>query len=1074
MTEARPPEAAREGRGPIVWMTHNRVAANLLMIVLMVGGLLTIPRITKEVFPTAELDVVTVRLPYPGASPEEVEQGVILAVEEAVRGLEGVKEVRSFADEGVGLVNVELMLGQSRDQKLDEVQSEVGRITSFPQDAERPTVSLASTRRQVISLIYHGDVKEKTLRDLVERAREQLLARPEITLVELAGVRPLEIAIEVSQDTLRRYGLTLQGVAETVSAASIDLPAGDIATARTEIALRTTERAETARAFERVELVSRPDGTRVRLADVATVRDTFEDIDQAAFYDGRLAARIDVYRVGDQSPLEVADAVKAFARQERARLPPNVGVAIWNDQSQIYADRMGLLLRNGLIGLTLVLLVLGLALEPRLAFWVTLGIPISFLGGLLFLPAADVTINLISLFAFIVTLGLVVDDAIVVGESVYRRRQQGAALRAAAIEGTREVARPVVFSILTTCTAFAPMLFVPGVAGQFFRNIPIVVILVLLASLAESLLVLPAHLSHPMPRLLALVLTPFLWLMSKLRSDRVSVLLDRFIERRYVPAVRRAVRYRYVTIAIGVFLVLGALGLQLGGRIGFTFLPRIEADEVTATLEMQVGTPFSITRDVAAELSEVARSTVAELAGPTALAGIYTEIGVLTRERTGDAAPPRTGSHFAQITVHLGPAGERDFRSSEFAERWRRAVGDVNRAQTLTYSYSLGATEGPPITLRLSHPDISTLEAAAADLADALRIYRGVRDVDEGFSYGKQRIDVELTPEGRAHGLTSTQLARELRGAFFGAEAQRFQRDRNEVRVYVRLPESERASLDALESLIIRTPQGGEIPLRRAADLRWGRAFTRIERTAMQRTINVTADIAGGITANQVVTDLSASFVPRLLEKYPELTLAPGGQQEAQAESLENLGAGFLLALIAMFALLAVAFRSYVQPLIVLCAIPFGMIGAVLGHLLLGYDLSLSSLFGLVALSGVVVNDSLLIGTAINAARERERDLVAATVQGAARRFRPVLLTSLTTFFGLSPMIFETSVQARFLIPMAISLGFGILFATLILAFIVPCLYLAVEDARRGVQRGLDRALGEPEPPEPAADQTTP
>lgn len=1070
MTEDNARERPRQSSGgPIAWMTRNRVAANLLMIVLLVGGVLTIPRITKEVFPTAELDVVTVQVPYPGASPEEVEQGVILAVEEAVRGLEGVKEVRSFADEGLGLVNVELMLGAGRDQMLDDVQNEVGRITSFPEDAERPIVSLATTRRQVISLVYYGDVKDTTLRDLVERARERLLAEPEITLVELSGVRPREIAIEVSRDALRRYGLTLQQIADRVDAASIDLPAGDLETPRSEIALRTTERAETAQAFERVVLISRPDGTQVLLGDVATIRDTFRDIDQAAFYDGKPAARVDVYRVGDQNPLEVAETIKAFAQQERERLPPSVGVATWNDQSQIYADRMGLLVRNGLIGLTLVLLVLGLALEPHLAFWVTLGIPVSFLGGLLFLPAADVTINLISLFAFIVTLGLVVDDAIVVGEAVYRRRQQGADFRKAAIEGTREVGRPVVFSILTTCTAFAPMLFVPGVAGQFFRNIPIVVILVLLASLAESLLVLPAHLSHPMPRLLALVLRPFLWLMSKLRSDKISAWLDRFIERRYVPAVRRVLRFRYVTLAAGVFLILGVIGLQLGGRLGFSFLPRIEDDEITATLEMPVGTPFSTTREVAAELGDTARRLATDMGGAEILEGVYTEIGILSRERTTGGAPPQTGSHYASVTVDLVAAGQREFRSSAFANRWRERVGSVPTAQTLTYSYSLGATQGPPIDLRLSHPDVDTLEAAAADLADAMRRYEGVRDVDDGFSYGKRRIDFTLTPEGRAQGLTSAQLARELRGAFFGAEAQRFQRGRNEVRVYVRLPEQERASLEALEDMVIQTPAGGEIPLRRAADLKWDRAFTRIERTGMQRTLNVTGEVVGDVTANQVVADLEADVLPRLREKYPDLSFAPGGQQESQEEALASLASGFALAVIVMFALLAVAFRSYVQPLIVLCAIPFGMVGAVLGHLLLGYGLSLSSLFGLVALSGVVVNDSLLMGVAINAARKGPGPVTDAVVQGAARRFRPVVMTSLTTFFGLSPMIFETSVQAKFLIPMAISLGFGILFATLILAFIVPCLYMALEDVQGAVKRVLDRAL--PASDEPAEDE---
>lgn len=1052
-----PHHGAAERRGPIAWMARNGVAANLLLLVFMVGGLLAAPRVTREVFPSPELDVVTVFVSYPGASPEEVEQGVILAIEEAVRGIEGVKRVRSVADEGEALVNVELQLGTDRNQMLSEVESEVGRIASLPLDAERPLVSLATLRRQVLSLIYHGDVGENTLRELADRARDRLLEHPDITYVELSGVRPREISIEIPRDELRRHRLSLQEVAERVRQGSIDLPAGDLETKAGDVVLRTTERAESGREFERISLISTADGGRVTVGDVATVYDGFSDLNQVTYYDGELAVRIDVYRVGNEGPVEVAAAARAFVAEERARLPPTVDVAVWNDMSEVYEDRMSLLLRNGFIGLGLVLFILGLLLEPHLAFWVTLGIPVSFLGALLFLPATDVSINLISLFAFIVTLGLVVDDAIVVGESVYRRREQGLPLFQAAVTGAREVARPVIFSITTTCVAFAPMLFVPGVAGQFFRNIPIVVILVLLVSLAESLLVLPAHLSHAMPRLLAFVLRPFFWTMTLLRSDAVSAWLDRFVQRRYVPALDAALRYRYVTIATALVLLLGALGLQLGGRIGFEFMPAIEADQVTATVRMPAGTPFSVTEEIQQRLVVAARRVERE-ASPGIVRGVYSELGMISEMEQEGGTPAPAGSHVASVTANLVPAGERSIESREFADAWRSTVGELPSAESLVFHYTTGATQGPPITLQLSHEDEHVLRRAAGRLADELARYAGTRDVDDGYTEGRERIDFVLSPEGRALGLTNTWLAEEIRAAFFGAEVERFQRGRDEVRVYVRLPEDERRSIEQLKGLVLRLPGGGEAPLGRVADLHWGRSFTRIERTDMARTVNVTAYVSEDVTANEIVGAVLQDSLPALLDEYPGLRYAPGGDQEAQQESLGSLGTGFAIALLVMFALLSVAFRSYVQPAIVLAAIPFGMVGALFGHILFGYGLSLSSMFGIVALSGVVVNDSLLMVSAINDERSAGADAGRAVLEGATRRFRPIVMTTLTTFFGLSPMIVETSVQARFLIPMAIALGFGILFATGILVLLVPALYLAIEDVRKMLLGGRDRA----------------
>jgi multidrug efflux pump subunit AcrB len=1049
-------------RGILGWFVDNKVAANLVMLFLVVGGLLSIPNLEQEVFPEVTLPVVTVQVPYPGASPEEVEQGVLLAIEEAVRGLDGVEEVRSVAVEGVGVVSVELLLSADQQQLLNDIDSAVGRIESFPEDAEEPVVSLATNRRQVVSLIYYGPASETALRELAERVRDDLLGMDRITFVELSAIRPLEISIEVPREELRRYGLTLADISRRVDAASVEIPGGEVETEGGEILLRTAARKEVGDELRDVVVVAEPDGTEVRLEDIATIEDAFRDVDQAAYFDGEPAVRVDVYRVGEETPVEVSDAVHEYV--EGQELPDGVKVAIWNDQSEIFRDRVDLLLRNGYIGLLLVLAMLGLALSPRLAFWVTLGIPISFLGSLLLLPAFDVSLNVISLFAFIITLGLVVDDAIIVGEAIYYRREQGYGRREASIRGARDVARPVLFAISTTCLAFAPMLFVPGVAGKLFRNIPIVVILVLLGSLLESLLVLPSHLSERMPRPLAWVLRPFLWLMGRMGSEKVTASIDWLVRRSYIPVARRALRWRYFTVALGLALLLGAVGLWVGDRIDFTFLPKIQDEEVTATLELPVGTPTERTAEAMQRMQEAARAAAADTTdGEDLIDGVFAQLGApaVEAERLLQSVQ-QGGGHVASVMIDLGPASERETTSRQFVERWREELGEVAGAEKLVFSYTTGASEGADIDLEVSHPEEERLYSVAEEIAAALEDYAGVRDVDDGYTPGKDQLDFTLTPQGRARGLSEAGLAAQVRGAFFGDEAYRIQRGRNELRVYVRLPEAQRTSLEHVEDLVLLTPQGGEVPLLEAAEVERTRAYTSIERAEGRRVVHVTANVYGEANANDVVADLQAGRVAELEAEYPRLRVAPAGEQERQAEALSSLGTGFGIALVAMFALLAAAFRSYLQPLVVLAAIPFGAVGALAGHMLLGYDLSLSSILGLVALAGVVVNDSLLLVVTINEVRESEvkLSLNEAIVRAGTRRFRPILMTSLTTFLGLAPMIFETSVQARFLIPMALSLGFGILFATFIIVMIAPCLYRILEDVKRGSARLLDFAFG--------------
>ncbi len=1092
-----PPSAPRGAgdvarrKGPLAWMTKNAVASNLLMLVLIIGGLFTLPSIKQEVFPEFELDLVLISVPYPGASPAEVEQGVILALEEIVRSVDGVKEVRGTAGEGVGTVVIELILGTNSDRALADVKSAVDRVTSFPKDVERPIVSLAQSRRQVVSIMVHGDATEKALRDLAEGVRDDLLANPDVTLVELAGVRPPEVSIEVPREQLRRYGLTLEQVAQRVGGASVELPGGGVKTPSGEVLLRTAERRDSGEEFSEITLLSRADGSTVKVGDIAQVKDGFRETDQEAFFNGQRAAMVNVFRVGDQTPLEISAIVNRYVQENGSSQPPGVKLSIWSDSSEVYADRVDLLRRNANIGLILVMIVLGLFLELRLALWVTLGIPISFIGALLFLPAWDASINMISLFAFIVCLGIVVDDAIVVGEAIYTKQREGLSKMHAAVAGVREVAVPVTFAVITTIVAFSPMLFVPGPAGKFFRLIPIVVIAVLFISLVESLLVLPAHLAHSGSAVLVptgamavglmvglpqgpkyaigygvaslLIGAVVLLALGRFSQGRIYAWIERtqqrfsrfvewIIQRYYVPSIDMALSRRYLTWAIASGVFLAVMGLVAGGRVNFTFMPKVDSDVIVGQLEMPYGTSAKETREVSERMVETAQSLLTEMGeSKNVVRGIFSQVGDSGSMRGGPMAAVKGagGSHLAEVAVYLVPLKDRPFSSTEFMRRWRDSVGEIAGVRTMKFAGSTGPSAGAAVDIALSHKDIRVLEMAAQQLANKLAVYNGVYDIDNGFAAGKDQLDLKLKPSARALGLAEVELARQVRSSFFGAEAVRQQRGRDELRVYVRLPKAERGSEHDIERLMIRTPGGGEIPLAQAADIKRGRSYTSITRNDGRRVVRVTAEVDAAIAnANKIVSDVERDALPGILAEFDGLTYALEGEQKNQAETMGALGKGFVFALIAIFGLLSVVFRSYAQPVIIMGVIPFGLVGAVLGHVVMGYDLSLMSMMGVVALSGVVVNDSLILVDAANGFRAQGMSRRQAIVAGGARRFRPILLTSLTTFFGLVPMITETSMQARFLIPMAISLGFGVLLATTICLILVPSAYAIVDDIK--------------------------
>ncbi len=1074
-------------KGLLAWMTRNTVAANLIMIALVLGGFMMLPRIKQEVFPEFELGLVLVNVGYPGASPKDVEEGIILAAEEAVRDVEGIKEVRADASEGRGILFVELLAGVNKARALADIKSAIDRIQSFPENIERPVVSLALNRKEVVSVIVHGDSDEKSVRAMAENVRDDLLALDGIDVVELYAARPYEISVEVPREELRRYNLTLSDIARRVGESSVETPGGGVKTAGGEILVRTAARKRHGADFETIPILSRPDGTQVLLRDMAGVDDGFQETDQEAFFNGERAVMVKVYRVGEQTPITISKDVLRYIDAERGRLPPGIQLSVWADMSEIYGQRVDLLRRNGVMGLALVMLVLGLFLEIGLAFWVTLGIPICFVGSLLFLPTVDASINMISLFAFIVTLGMVVDDAIVVGEAVHARRSRGMPFLDAAIGGVREVALPIVFAVSTTIIAFAPMLFVPGPAGKFFRLIPIVVISVLLISLIESLFVLPAHLGHKswLTKFLKNVILIPLWIVSPRAAQHVpkkieskqkafSLLVERFIDSVYQPTLKMAVRNRYVTVSTGIAILLATIGLVGGGYVKFSFMPKVDGDVVVADLRMPFGTPPEETRAILADIQEksIEALTIYTKGKKEKFSrGTFSQLGdrgILM----GGAGPPASGimgGHVGEVAVFLVPSDDRPFESREYSETWRELIGDIPGVESLKFVFNMGPTAGSPIDVELQHEDLDVLEAAASDMAAMLAEYPGVYAIDSGFSPGKEQLDMVLKPSARALGLTEASLAGQLRSSFYGVEALRQQRGRDEVRVYVRLPDNERSSEYDLESLILRTPSGGEIPLLEAVHVKRGRSYTRIKRRESRRVVNVTAEVDGiKANANEVVSSLEKGSVQTLIERYDGLKYSYGGEQREQATSMGALKTGFMMALLCIYGLLAMAFRSYTQPAIIMCVIPFGIVGAVLGHLFLGYGLSMISMMGVVALSGVVVNDSLILIVAVNTFRDAGMNKFDALIAGGVRRFRPIILTSLTTFFGLVPMIFETSVQARFLIPMAISLGFGVLFATGIMLLIVPAVYAVFEDIYAGFRwafRSSEKvvaALGEP------------
>jgi multidrug efflux pump subunit AcrB len=1029
----------REKADSIAWMVHNRITPNILMMVLLIGGLFVALMIRQEVFPAFEDDTVTIRVPYPGASPEEVEQGIILSTEEAIRGLEGVKEVRSVASEGSGTVTVELLEGADRQKAYQDIQQEVDRITTYPDDAEEPAVTLNVHKRDVLEVHLYGRVDESALREAVEHVRDRLLQHEGITQIELEGARDYEIHVEVSQESLRRFDLTLEDVAAKVARTAVEIPGGKIDTSGGEILLRFKERRDWARQFRRIPIVADSSGTLVRLEDIAQVYEGFEDTDTEASFNGMRDIGIEIFRIGDQTPIGVSDAVHEAMADIAPEIPTGIDWVIHSDRSSYYRQRLSLLLKNAFIGLVLVLALLGLFLEFKLAFWVTMGIPISFLGGLLFLPMMDVSINMISMFAFIIALGIVVDDAIVAGENIYEYRSKGMGPIEAAIQGARDVMMPVTFSILSNILAFLPLYFVPGVMGKVWGVIPLVVCTVFAISLVEALWILPSHLAHTRSEgFVGLTRMLHRW------QQGFARLISRFIQNGFGPFLRLVLRFRPLVLACAAAILLLTVAFIASGRMGFILMPKVESDRSVVTATLPYGSPIERVRRVESKLIQGAEQVIAENGG----------------DRLSEGIASRINENEVRVDVYLTEPKIRPITTGKFTNLWRERVGALHGLQSVRYESDRGGPgRGPSLTVELSHRDIDTLDRASQALAERLAEFAATKDIDDGYTPGKQQLNFKITPAGESLGLTAKDIATQLRHAFQGREAIKQQRGRNEVTVRVRRPEAERTNEYDVEQMIIATPEGGQVPLMVVADVERGRAYTTINRRDGRRTVSVTAGVEPIGETSRIQAELKAEALPRLIRDFPGLTYSFEGRQAALAESFQALLRGMGFALLGIYVLLAIPFRSYAQPLIVMLAIPFGIVGGTLGHLIMGYNLSITSCMGMVALAGVVVNDSLVLINYTNRLRREEglrpRDAVHAA---AVRRFRPVLLTTLTTFGGLAPMIFETSRQARFMIPMAISLGFGILFATLITLVIIPTMYVLLEDVKASLNKVLNPA----------------
>lgn len=1041
--------------GMIAWFAKNSVVANLLLVLILAAGLLAVGDLKQEVYADFALDIVTVRADYRGAGPEDVEEGICIRFEEAVQGIEGIKKITTTATEGRGSMVLEIHTGYDARTLMEDVKARIDAIDTFPEEVELPIVEQAMRRFQVINIAIAGQTDLETLKRLGERVRDELTALPDISEAELRNAPPYEISIEVSEGAMRRWHLTFDEVANAVRRFSVDLPGGSIKTDVGEVLLRTNGQAYSGEEYERLPLLILPDGTNIELSDVATVVDGFEEVARSAMLDGKPAVVVEVYRVGDQSVISVSEAVRNYVAAESPKLPDGIEMITWRDNARQLKSRVGLLVENGLTGLLLVFVVLALFLRPRLAFWVTLGIPVTFLGAIALMPLHGTSLNMVTVYSFILVLGIVVDDAIVVGENIHATQLRTGKGTSGAIKGTQQVLVPVTFGVLTTMAAFAPMLFVPGVLGKMIVGFPLIILPTLFFSLVESNLILPSHLSHyKKPRAReSLNAIARKW---NAILDSFSNALSWLMRRVYRPVLDLALEWRYVTVAGALSCALLTAGMMAAGHIRLIFVPSVDSEDVVALLTMPQDAPAEVTAARVAQIeqsaSELRRELTAEL-GQDPFRHMLSSVGehpFRELQSRGTATEGEfQGDNLGEVNVELIPSEDRTISSEEIARRWRDKLGPIPGAVELTITHDL-VGGGKAIDLQFTAVDIDTVMEVAQITKARLAEYPGVVEVTDSFRGGKPEIELALTAEGKALGLTLEDLGRQVRQGFFGEEAQRIQRGRDDIRVMVRYPGDDRRSLGDLEEMRVRPPAGAEVPFSTVAVASIGRGPAKITRVDRSRSINVQADVDESITTGgEIANALRSDLLPELTEQYPGVSYSFEGDDADFAESLGGLAKGFVVALFVMFSMLAIPTKSYVLPAIILSSVPFGMVGAIWGHWILGQSVSFFSICGMAALAGIVVNDGLVLATFIGKRSKKQQSLKAAVQQAGEARFRAILLTSLTTTAGVTPLLLETSLQAQFLMPMALALASGVLFATVVTLVLVPAQYLILDDMRR-------------------------
>ena len=1032
----------------IAWFAHNSVFANILLFALLGAGVWTAFTVRKEAFPTFTAEAVKIEVPFLGGTPEDVERGIVLKIEESLESVSGIEHIRSTSTESGATITVEAEEKYPLTKLLDDVKIKVDAIPAFPEQAEKPIISELEKTKNVLWVEVHGDASEETLKETARMLRDELLLDPAISTVTTNGARDYEISIEISEDKLRAYGLTFEEVAKAVSGNSFDLSGGVIRSNRGEISLRTRSQAYHTKDFAKISLRTTKDGTRVHLGDVATIRDGFVDQETLGRFDNSPTVSLNVVNLGNDDIIKAKNAAAKVVKKFKhsGKLPNGVELTSWNDESKVIISRLSLLAKNGIIGVALVILTLTLFLNLRLAFWVSLGIPISMAGAVALFPMAgiDLSVNMITSFAFILVLGIVVDDAIVIGESVYAEKEKqqncnkGNAPFRATVRGVGKVIVPAVFGVLTTVAAFLPLTQVTGRMGNVFGQMAVAVVLCLIFSLVESKIILPSHLAHIDVHKKPTNAVSRFWVRFQ---GSIANRLTWFIRKIYQPSLRWLFSFRYIISAVFVAILIVVIGLLPSKRLRFVFFPDIQKDNASAILELEEGLPVEYLHEQAQMIADAARKTGKEFEQKTGH-NPFVHVQIHAKSNT-----------LATIAVELTASEARSSSSNEIVNAWRKKVRGIPGTKALTFSGKAGPAGGA-LNIQLQSNDLVSLQLAAAELKKEVATYNGVFDVQDSFSAGRPEIQVEITPEGEAAGFAKRDLALNVRDAFYGREAQRVQRGRDEVKVMVRYPQEDRSRTDTLRDMRVRSTNGTTVPFDIVANTEYGQGLSKIERYDGKRIVSVMGEIDKGITSSdEVVNKLQKDFFPKLLKEYPGLSINLSGETEQRQKSMKSLFRGFGISIVLIYILLAIPLKSYTKPLFIMSVIPFGIIGALLGHFIVGIPVSILSMFGLLALSGVVVKDSLVLVHRVDELRPSFNSLEDTIFEAGGQRFRAIILTSITTFVGLVPLLAETEVQAQFLKPMAVSLGFGVLFATGITLILLPMQLLIARDIKHAFVR---------------------